>query len=630
MCFFFGGGVYMGVYRNNNPQAIGLQGRCRRTQRPGCLAQVEKGTYLDLRAVVNSRGYQPYRARGTVPPDKPSGRAIAALLWLSLLWLPLVATGKSLLGTCLHFMSDRPGEEDPERTGSKRKGPRLDSTGRPFVHTERGGKKIKRQQELRQAVLEGTYTPQEQWSEEKRLQYAKLLSIQERRRELDRLEREAQEGFVAAGEVPSSASGVATGGSDRLAVGPSAGPARVEGEEEERERERERSPRHVAARPIPSSSVSSDRPSPSVALAPTRPKRPNLPKPTRIPPTPLPTSAPETPVDLPQSPDISVKKATAKPSKSTGSSGKGAQDPPKLKEKGLPKASTKARPKSPKKPATKEPKAVPKEVPTKARPKEVPSASRPKAPPAKASLVVPEVAVNPDTSEAPKAAPARTSVSAKAPVVLRPRAGALSDPRSSGVKGSKGKDKRATEAVESSSGTIRVILDYHGVLDCDVAASVRKGKTWYCDTGIPRQTQDKLLAALDQTPGLEFLVLSYIGKGSYARRQDVINKVRAFAREAEARGHVGKVKISICDKRESKEGVAKDTKATVGVDDNWYIVESYQEHTRRAYWFAPNPAEEDPPKGCYWSFSWDKVLGFVKGCTRTPTPAEWENLRSAA
>ncbi|CAE7237809.1 GIP [Symbiodinium natans] len=549
-------------------------------------------------------------------------------------------------------MSERETEEVPSST--KRKAERLDSTGRPFVLTHRGGKKSKRQQELRQAVLEGAYQPQAEWSEQKRLEYAKLLSIQERRKELDRLEREAQEGFVAAGGgvvpgsgVRSEASGLRTGGLDRLAVseGP---PASLAGAEREGkgERERERSPKRAPARPIPSSSVSSDRPIPSRGLAPTQPKRTSIPKHVRIPSTPVPTSAPETPVlseeasvegSTPKASEVPAKKAPAhlKDTKGAGTKGKArAQDSPKTK---APQSEATKAPKAPPKsrPATFKVSAVtppePKGSKAKARPKEK-SVPKPTVAASSRDPVTVEVDVELEEPEAPRAARPESSVAkaSSTPVVLRPRAGSLADPSSTASRAPQSKGKRASETVEASQGTIRVILDYHGVLDCDVAQTTKRERLWFCNTGIPEATQDLLVEALDNTPGLEFLVLSYVGKSSYEKRQEVINRVRKFARYAEQRGHPGKVKISICDRREDKQDVAKHCRPVVAVDDNWWIVESYYEHVRRAYWFCPNFDEEEAPKGCHVVFSWSKVLDFVKGCVRTKTPTRWKDLSSAA
>ena len=127
-------------------------------------------------------------------------------------------------------------------------------------------------------------------------------------------------------------------------------------------------------------------------------------------------------------------------------------------------------------------KASPKAPPTKARPKESKEApfarpktseksAAPKVPPN--TLVEVEVPVELEEEASPAAArpaPAKAS-SSRIPVELRPARGSLADP-SRRVKGGK---RGSTSAVNPLEGTVRLVLDYHGVLDCDVAATQRRG-----------------------------------------------------------------------------------------------------------------------------------------------------------
>ena len=80
------------------------------------------------------------------------------------------------------------GDKDKKGGDKKRK---VDPSGREFVICERGSKRAKRARELALAVIEGFHQPKTHWSETKRAEFDRL-------RELDQLEREARERFLAA------------------------------------------------------------------------------------------------------------------------------------------------------------------------------------------------------------------------------------------------------------------------------------------------------------------------------------------------------------------------------------------------------------------------------------------------
>ena len=90
----------------------------------------------------------------------------------------------------------------------------------PFAARQRGGKKAKKAEARARDTEAGLRQPQEGWSEEKRAAYARLQDLQNRRRQLVRLEAEALDVFRKASaedpeaeeSLPSAPRGSGSGG----------------------------------------------------------------------------------------------------------------------------------------------------------------------------------------------------------------------------------------------------------------------------------------------------------------------------------------------------------------------------------------------------------------------------------
>ena len=75
---------------------------------------------------------------------------------------------------------------------------KLDPSGVPFATRTRGGKKARRAEARAQDTEAGLRVPEEGWSEEKRAAWARLQDVQQRRRQLLKLEEEARDAFKKA------------------------------------------------------------------------------------------------------------------------------------------------------------------------------------------------------------------------------------------------------------------------------------------------------------------------------------------------------------------------------------------------------------------------------------------------
>ena len=94
---------------------------------------------------------------------------------------------------------------------------KLDPSGVPFATRARGGKKARRAEARAQDTEAGLRVPQEGWSEEKRAAWARLQDVQNRRRQLLKLEEEARDAFkkasrrTLASRCPARRAGAAVG-----------------------------------------------------------------------------------------------------------------------------------------------------------------------------------------------------------------------------------------------------------------------------------------------------------------------------------------------------------------------------------------------------------------------------------
>ena len=100
---------------------------------------------------------------------------------------------------------------------AEKRAPKLDPSGVPFGTRQRGGKKAKRAEARARDTEAGLREPQEAWSEDKRAAWSRLQDIQNRRRQLLRLEEEARDEFRRAsaedtGSLPSAPRGSGSGG----------------------------------------------------------------------------------------------------------------------------------------------------------------------------------------------------------------------------------------------------------------------------------------------------------------------------------------------------------------------------------------------------------------------------------
>ena len=169
------------------------------------------------------------------------------------------------------------GDKDKKGGDKKRK---VDPSGREFVIRERGSKRAKRARELALAVIEGSHQPKTHWSETKCAEFDRLREIQNRRRELDQLECEARERFLAATRADSRSA------------------RRAEEEPEQEEEQEEQEFAEVEVDPVEAASfleLETSAPETPAPASPTSPKRKGKgkksAKPSRIAPSKAPAKA---------------------------------------------------------------------------------------------------------------------------------------------------------------------------------------------------------------------------------------------------------------------------------------------------------------------------------------------------
>ena len=420
-------------------------------------------------------------------------------------------------------MSGIPPGKGPGKQGEKKR--KLDSSGREFVTRERGGKRANQAKKLARQVLEGFHEPRQQWSEQKRIEFERLVDIQERRRELDRLEKEATQRFAEASQPARRAGGAAEEGpgvEDFVEVEIDALELAAFEAAEARAAETE-----APKTPSPTSPKSSRK----------KGKGKKKVGPTRVPPTKAPAKAsavPEPIAEVAAAPATVIAAATSKvaapEAKVASKTAKTAPSKPKISTKAptVPKVPAKAAASVEESASasgisrtvpphlsfgvsgyfptvlesdSEEGFALPKFRGSK-RPRTPPKDPAPAPAPAKASV--------PAVAKGHLSAAVAGQRLAPTPKVAWPPA-----KRTEGVKGREDK-------------SVRLVLDYHCVLDLDLDRSRAARRNIFYQEGVYPGAQQALIEGVRAQPNLEIAVLSYIGKYSADKRKATREKVRAF------------------------------------------------------------------------------------------------------
>ena len=499
---------------------------------------------------------------------------------------------------------------------------KLDPSGVPFGTRQRGGKKAKKAEARARDTEAGLREPQEAWSEEKRAAWSRLQDLQNRRRQLLRLEEEARDEFRRASaedpaeSLPSASRGSGSGG-DLEEVEVALEP------EGEGESEGIYSSVSTGARGAYSDQALG-KPRPSSA---TRGRsRTRSPKPTASRPS---EEAPAETSEDPEPKQVSRYLVTVPKPKH----GKKRKEP-------SPKTSSPKRATSPKQ--------IPKQAPeqetiTKAS-GEIVLAPRPKSRPKSATQDRGEQVEDPRPKITLKPASA-TRAPLRVPVLaaeveeqeLRPARGSLSDPASSipikaapavpAPKPGKGKSGE-TPAAQS----VRLVFDFHGVLDLDQAECLRRGRKAFDSQGqVHGHTAALLCDFLQQNPLAELLILAYIGRNSTEKRNNVLEAVKKLARGFQDKQVPNKISILICDAREHKAIITQPLSPAIAADDTYDIVADYARTpaVHRPIWFD---ALFDPrtgpqvPRGITWCKSIRQVLEIASQAQPSPTPKAWRAL----
>ena len=239
------------------------------------------------------------------------------------------------------------------------------------------------------------------------------------------------------------------------------------------------------------------------------------------------------------------------------------------------------------------------------------------------------------------------------PAKLRPVEGSISDPKGKRKKASgRGEDPPGEEVKEKKAGgsqvprepsspptrhtSVRVVLDFHGVLDLDEEATRRSGRRcWWSQGGaVVTPTKIALLNLLKENPKVELHILSYVGVTSTEKRNQVVVAVQALSRNLQREGVRNKISVTICDRREDKALIAASFEPHVVVDDGYEIVCSYLERgsSHRTVWFdllyKLRPGEE-LPRGLTWCKRWDSIVDIISSQEPDLTPHTWAALRPA-
>ena len=498
---------------------------------------------------------------------------------------------------------------------------KLDPSGVPFATRTRGGKKAKKAEARARDTEAGLREPQEGWSEEKRAAWARLQDLQNRRRQLLRLEAEARDEFKKASaedpeeSLPSAPRGSGSGGDlEEEEVEVDLGP------EGEGESEGIYSAASAGVRGAYSDQALGT-PKPSSA---TRGRsRTRSPKPTASRPS---EEAPEDTSEAPEPKQVSRYLVTVP------KHGKKRKEP-------SPKTSSPKRATSPKQIPKQDPEQ---ETITKAS-GEIVLAPRPKSRPKSATQDRGEQVEGPRPKITLKPASARAPL--RVPVLaaeveeqeLRPAKGSLSDPASSipikavpavpAPKPGKGKPVE-TPAAQS----VRLVFDFHGVLDLDQAECLRRGRKAFESQGqVHGHTAALLCDFLQQNPLAELLILTYIGRYSTEKRNNVLEAIKKLARGFQDKQVPNKISIIICDAREHKAIITQSLSPAIAADDTYDIVADYARTpaVHLPIWFD---ALFDPrtgpqvPRGITWCKSIRQVLEIASQAQPSPTPKAWRAL----
>ena len=220
---------------------------------------------------------------------------------------------------------------------------------------------------------------------------------------------------------------------------------------------------------------------------------------------------------------------------------------------------------------------------------------------------------------------------------LRPAKGSLSDPASSiPIKAAPAvpapKPGKGKQAEPPAAQSIRLVFDFHGVLDLDQPESLRRGRKAFDPQGqVPNHTAALLCDFLKQNPQAELLILTYIGRFSTDKRKGVLEAIRKLARGFQDRQVHNKVSILICDTREQKAIITEPLSPALAADDTYDIVAAYARTpaVHRPIWFD---ALFDPrtgpqvPRGITWCKSIRQVLEIASQAQASPTPKAWKAL----
>ena len=214
---------------------------------------------------------------------------------------------------------------------------------------------------------------------------------------------------------------------------------------------------------------------------------------------------------------------------------------------------------------------------------------------------------------------------------LRPQPGSLADPLSAAsgasgsVEGSGSVDGRRvleTEVQrETERGSARAVLDFHGVLDVDLEASVRKGRAVFT-SGVSEAAQRHLRSALLANPRLQILVLSYIGRYSGDRRRETQESVDRLRNSL---GDLGRrIAFEICDSKQDKPVRCRELCSACLVEDNPRTASWARECVDRSFWFSVST--DKPPRGVHQTFDWGEVASYLAKIPVTPTPRSWHRI----
>ena len=183
--------------------------------------------------------------------------------------------------------------------------------------------------------------------------------------------------------------------------------------------------------------------------------------------------------------------------------------------------------------------------------------------------------------------------------------------------------------------SVRVVLDYHGVLDLDEEATVRSGRRcWWAQAGSVATPTRIALQNLKENPKIELHVLSYVGVSSVEKRNQVVVSVQALVRSFQLEGIRNKVSVTICDRREDKALIAASFEPHVVVDDGYEIVCNYLERgsSHRTIWYdVPYKLRsgEELPRGLTWCKRWASIVDIISSQEPDLTPHTWAALRPA-